>query len=274
MVIYNSHETSTGNLTLAKGNQIKVQVGDNWYKADLYGYEGAAEIAVADLLKQSNITNIVSFAEYDYEKITLNEYKYNGCVSKDFTNGKDIVTLDEFIKKVTGKTPAEYFRKMTPTEAIKDTVNLVEKHTGITNFGQYLTAMFELDRFVYNEDRHFNNIALLRDGNNFELCPIFDNGASFLSDTNVYCETEKIGRLRNSVKSKPFSSSFDKQVNICRELYGPQLIFDKDLSLSPDVEYDIATRYGDRILERIQNTIEYSKNMCSEMLKDSEELER
>ena len=34
--------------------------------------------------------------------------------------------------------------------------------TGLDRFGEYLTALFEADMLFGNEDRHLNNIAVLR----------------------------------------------------------------------------------------------------------------
>ncbi|HBM98351.1 MAG TPA: hypothetical protein DD413_02895, partial [Ruminococcus sp.] len=44
--------------------------------------------------------------------------------------------------------------------------------------------MIEIDAFFLNEDRHTNNIAIIRnpDTNVFSLCPYFDQGLSLLSD--------------------------------------------------------------------------------------------
>ena len=39
-----------------------------------------------------------------------------------------------------------------------------------------------------NEDRHMHNIAvLMKDDSTYRLCPVFDNGASLLSDTKMDC---------------------------------------------------------------------------------------
>lgn len=43
-----------------------------------------------------------------------------------------------------------------------------------------------MDAFFLNEDRHFHNIAVLMNSKGeFDYCPIFDNGACLLSDTNM-----------------------------------------------------------------------------------------
>ena len=83
MIIYNRDDTSTGRISLSKGNQIKINVGNIWYKADYLGYEGASEIASSDILSQSNVEEIAPFVKYEFDIITLNNKKYNGCRSFD-----------------------------------------------------------------------------------------------------------------------------------------------------------------------------------------------
>ena len=40
------------------------------------------------------------------------------------------------------------------------------------------------DRFC-NDDRHLNNIAVIEQGGRYDYCPIFDNGAGLLSNTQL-----------------------------------------------------------------------------------------
>ena len=54
------------------------------------------------------------------------------------------------------------------------------------NMGEYLTTLFEIDALFLNQDRHLNNIALIRDKFGYKPCPIFDCGASFLLDFALY----------------------------------------------------------------------------------------
>ena len=268
MIIYNKDDTSTGRISLSKGNQIKVCVGNIWYKADYLGYEGASEIASSDILSQSNITDIISYVKYDFDTLTLNNKRYNGCRSYDFSNGKDIITLDEFFHIYTNNRAEIFLKGLSVKDKIKKTVELVQNNTNINNFGEYLTALFELDAFIYNDDRHFNNIALLHDikTDNYELCPVFDNGAAFLSDEEEYGKSDKIGLIRKEIKSKPFSENFKEQIGICRSLYGEQLKFNEDVSLSEDIRKTISEHYGSIVLSRIENTVDFSKNIHPEML--------
>lgn len=64
-----------------------------------------------------------------------------------------------------------------PQERIRYTVDFIEQITGLTGVGEYLTLLLELDFFFLNEDRHTNNLAVIRNEKTkeFRLCPNFDN---------------------------------------------------------------------------------------------------
>ena len=59
----------------SKGNQLKWQNGDIWYKADYTGYEGLAEYMISHLLLNSTLRQ-EEFALYDLEQI-----RYKSTVS-------------------------------------------------------------------------------------------------------------------------------------------------------------------------------------------------
>lgn len=91
----------------------------------------------------------------------------------------------------------------------------------------YLTAILELDCLTLNEDRHTNNLAVLRneETKEFRLCPIFDNGLSLLSDLNDYPLTDDLYTCIERVQAKPFDSDHVEQVTAAEQLYGRQLTF-------------------------------------------------
>ena len=93
--------------------------------------------------------------------------------------------------------------------------------------GAYLTSILELDCLTLNEDRHTNNLAVLRneETKTFRLCPIFDNGLSLLSDLNDYPLADDLYTCIERVKAKPFDSDHVEQVTAAEQLYGRQLTF-------------------------------------------------
>lgn len=65
--------------------------------------------------------------------------------------------------------------------------------------GKYITQLIELDSFVLNDDRHFNSIAFLYNNGQFQMCPIFDNGAALLSDMTYEDMTDRCFCIDNFV---------------------------------------------------------------------------
>ena len=43
----------------------------------------------------------------------------------------------------------------------------VKEITGLTEFPEYLTLLFEIDSLIVNDDRHLNNIAVIEDNEQF-----------------------------------------------------------------------------------------------------------
>ena len=90
-------------------------------------------------------------------------------------------------------------------------------------FPRYLTLLFEIDALFLNDDRHFNNIAVLEENGRFDYCPIFDNGAALLSNTmDNPMEIEPRALMKN-IKARPFVTTFNRQVISATSLFGKQL---------------------------------------------------
>lgn len=112
-------------------------------------------------------------------------------------------------------------------DRITYTVDFVERTTGLKNVGHYITILLELDAFTLNEDRHTNNLAVIRNEKTreFRLCPIFGNGLALLSDTKDYPLSNDTYACISSVQAKPFDAAFDVQFDAAEELYGLHLKF-------------------------------------------------
>lgn len=243
----------------SKGNQMKVRVGDYWYKADYMGYEGLAEMLVSGMLEKSNLVN---FVKYNLIRIECGEKVYNGCCSRNFlTEGENLITIEHLYRQYTGQSLA---KKLAEIECvgmrIEWTVKTVEKITQIPDFGKYITAMLELDAFFLNEDRHLNNIAVIY---NFEkdcyrTCEYFDHGLALLADLRTDFPLERsLEACMGLVEAKPFSRSFDEQLDAAEELYGQQLYFEFDIK---DVLYlleQCGEMYDKRICGRVEELLRY-----------------
>lgn len=137
-------------------------------------------------------------------------------------------------------------------------VDFVEKHTGIRDFGRYLTAMLEVDAFFLNEDRHTNNIAVLYDDTDetYSLCPLFDNGLSLLSDTSLDFPLERpLEDCLQAIEAKPFSRHFDDQLDAAEGLYGIQLRFSFGSHDVKDIIDAFRSEYDNDICNRCEALI-------------------
>ena len=224
----------------SKGNQIKWRTRDGyWLKADDLGYEGLAETAAAQLLRNSNILH---FAWYDICTIHEEDVEYRGCVSKDFlSEGEQLFTLYR-LYEANGLDPYFEFDGKSALQRLSGLIDSVTEWTSLAEFGTWIGRLLEFDAFILNEDRHLQNIAVIqKPDESFRLMPVFDNGAAFLSDTRRdYPLTASATRLMDKVKSKPIVTSFDKQLGAVREVVGLSLKFREnyEINLSSNESYD------------------------------------
>ena len=145
----------------SKGNQPKWQLNGRWYKADHMGYESLAEVLISQLLKQSNAPD---FVEYRPIFILHEKQKKAGCISKNFREKNEmLVPFERLHRSYKGQGLASVLSGMQdPEEKIRYTVGFIEQVTGLSGVGEYLTLLLELDSFFLNEDRHTNNLAVIR----------------------------------------------------------------------------------------------------------------
>ena len=202
--------------TSSKGNQEKWfdKETNKWYKLDQFGYEALAETLISRLLEKSNISSDTpfSFAKYQMERLNVHGRDRTGCSSESFLkSGQSIITLrqlgislkDKLTKLTSDKKRIEYLATATA------------EFTGLEEFPEYLTILFEVDALFLNDDRHLNNIAVLEKNGSFDYCPIFDNGAGLLSNTQLSPMDIEPKELIKSV--------INRQMNTARALFGKQL---------------------------------------------------
>ena len=240
----------------SKGNQLKFQRDNIWYKADYLGYEGLAEYTISKLLKFSNLEK-EEFVDYDLDEITYNGQIFNACRSVDFTEGWQLVTLERLFKQQYGVGLNHMIYSIDDHDKRLETmVNEVKRATGIENFGIYMAKVLTIDALFLNEDRHTHNIAVMTDGkNNYKLAPIFDNGAGLLSDTQMeYPLGQDCIALIDKVRPKTFCDDFTEQLDIAERLYGTSLRFKFDYSEVSEIVKG-ADHYSDEIKERVIDVI-------------------
>lgn len=250
--------------TSSKGNQEKWFDENRWYKLDQFGYEALSETLISSLLERSNIETETPFrfARYRMERINVHGRERTGCSSENFLPPQSsIVTLSHLLKKNLSGTLKETLERLTSDKRrIAYLAEATSEITGLKEFPQYLTLLFEIDALFLNDDRHLNNIAVIEHGGHYDYCPIFDNGAGLLSNTQILQMDIEPKSLIASVHARPLNTTFNRQIISAREFYGAQLNMPK-LSrneimdeLEPLLQY-YAERDRGYIADRVCETI-------------------
>ena len=219
--------------TSSKGNQEKWydQAADCWYKLDQFGYEALTETVVSVLLEQSNLETDTpfTFVRYHMERLQVHGRERTGCSSRNFLQpGQALITVNRLLSSHLGKPLREKLARLSSDK--KRIVYLAEmtaEMTGLELFPQYLTLLFEVDALFCNDDRHLNNIAVIEKNGKYDYCPIFDNGAGLLSNTQLSQMDISPPALISALRARPFNTTFTRQMNTARSLYGTQLTIPK-----------------------------------------------
>ena len=215
--------------TSSKGNQEKWydEAADRWYKLDQFGYEALTETVVSLLLERSNIEEDTpfTFVRYQMERLQVHGRERTGCSSRNFLRpGQSLITVSRLLTSHLGKPLRE---KLTRLSSDKKRIAYLAESTaditGLDLFPQYLTLLFEVDALFCNDDRHLNNIAVIEQGGQYSYCPIFDNGAGLLSNTQLSPMDIAPPALLSVLQARPFNTTFTRQMNTARSLYGVQL---------------------------------------------------
>ena len=212
--------------TSSKGNQEKWRDGGRWYKLDQFGYEGLAETVISRLLERSAIESDTPFrfVRYRMERVNVHGRDRSGCSSADFLKpGESIITIAHLYHRMDRSLKSKLTRLPSDKQRIWFLARETAEMTGLAQFPQYLTLLFEVDALFLNDDRHLNNIAVLEKDGRFAYCPIFDNGAGLLSNAqNAPMDIEPKALIRTA-KARPFQTTFNRQIIHARNLFGPQL---------------------------------------------------
>lgn len=215
--------------TSSKGNQEKWfdESTNQWYKLDQFGYEALSETLISMLLEKSNIEKDTPFTFVRYEpvRVIVHNRERTGCVSDNFLKeGESLITINHLLSKLLGCPLKEKLLSLTSDKKrIAYLAEVTKECTGLDCFGEYLTLLFEIDSLFLNDDRHLNNIAVIKIDDQYDYCPIFDNGAGLLSDIRMSPMDIEPKALIATLKARPFNMNFTRQMNTARALYGKQL---------------------------------------------------
>lgn len=208
----------------SEGTQVKYYMDGYWYKIDNRGCEGLAEYLVSSLLTFSSLRQ----DEYVlYEQCIINGK--SGCRSKNFLHqNEELVTLYRLYLNEYGKNLADDILQFdTIDERIQYVIRFVKECCNI-DITSYLGKVFTLDSVVLNEDRHFNNLALISTDHGFDTAPLFDHGISLLTANISINSRLPIEENIKRVVARPFSGSFSKQ----REYFGKSFDIDVPKALN------------------------------------------
>lgn len=221
MIELSENELFESNRNSSKGNQLKWKRDGIWYKADYTGYEGLSEYLVSHLLTFSNL-NPDDYIIYETEEIKYNNTTFLGCKSKDFLDrDSQLITLERLFKNQRGVSLNSMIWKTPEESRAAMIVDETEKVADISNFGKYFLNMMAIDALFLNEDRHTHNIALVEKNGRYSPSPVFDNGASLLSDTTIdFPLGMDIYELIPLCKAKTFNRDFSEQLASAEENFG------------------------------------------------------
>lgn len=235
--------------TSSKGNQEKWfdQATNRWYKLDQFGYEALAETVISKLLEKSNIESDTpfSFVRYKMEKINVHGRNRTACSSENFLkDSQSLITLSHLFSRQLGTSLKAKLEKLSSDkQRVRYLAQATVEYTGLESFGQYLALLFEIDALFLNDDRHLNNIAVIEQNGKYKYCPIFDNGAGLLSNTQFSPMDIDPRALIKEITARPFNTTFNRQINTVRTLYGKQLKIPKFTAAD--------------IIETLQDMLEY-----------------
>lgn len=242
----------------SKGDQLKTKVNEIWYKADRLGYESLSEILISNLLKK---TSIPSFVNYSFEQIRYQNRMHNACKSQDFLSEKErLITCEHIFFLYTGESLAQSMARHSIKDKISMMVSSIEEITGMSRFGEYITSLLEIDALFLNEDRHTNNIAIIRNEETglYLTSPVFDNGAALFSDTFMdYPIDMPVEECIRKIEAKPFDTDFDKQLEAAESLYGVNLSCRFSIKDVLEILDQFKNIYDERIIRRIEETMRW-----------------
>ena len=205
----------------SKGNQLKWETNGVWYKADYLGYEGLAEYLVSNLLKKSSM-NTLEYVLYEPVEIGYKNTVLTGSRSRHFLTGTwQIITLERlYDSQYHHSLYKSLFSIPDHEQRLRFLIDQVIQLTGLDHFAEYMTKLLTVDALFLNEDRHMHNIAVLMNNQGvFDYCPLFDFGASLLSDTRLDYPLEgDIYQYIDFAKSKTISFNFREQMDLAEAL--------------------------------------------------------
>lgn len=245
-----------------RGNQFKSFGGDEVFKGDYIGYEGMVETIASRIA--SEIYFPYGYVEYNPCMTRISDRSKSfttGCYSRSFLkDGYIEYTLMRLFRHLFDKDldgeilNLAYTGKASMKRCIQAIIETIESLPGLEEFGKYMTALFEFDRLILNDDRHLNNITVYYNEhtNRFTYAKLFDCGSGLLANNYQYPTDEDESKFIDKVKARPFFDSFDKQYEVFKEMYGGGLIIPKTIVIPV---YDLYKFYDKPLVNRVLSVL-------------------
>ncbi len=186
-----------------------------------------SETLISSLLEMSTIESETPFmfVRYKTQRVNAHGNTRTACVSENFLKeDESIITLSHLLKMHTGENVRKTLLRLTSDKKrIAFLAETTAEITGLEKSPEYLTLLFEIDALFLNDDRHLNNIAVIKTDRGYSYCPIFDNGAGLLSNMQMFPIDISPKALIKMAQARPFNTTFNRQMNTARSLYGRQL---------------------------------------------------
>lgn len=211
------HDTAEGS---SDGCSPKYTNGNLWIKVDTKGYEALAEILACRVVKSLGYNCV----EYTPCFLIIDDLAHSSCASKSFQQiGLQETTLGRELCRLTGLNNLHNLmlhleHMQSVSERIDFVISAMKPFIDSDDLRTYIAVLLWLDSIMFNGDRHLHNILLFRSQTTLLPAPYFDFGDSFLSNVNFKYPMQMTAAYGiHNVKSKPFSSTFKKQVQALQE---------------------------------------------------------
>jgi hypothetical protein len=237
---------SSSNSSASNGNQIKWINEDGLYiKLDCLGYEAVSERLVTDLLTYTDL-NPKEYVSYTIcEIVEDGKWLGLGCLSRDFRADAEEVSVAQLLKKGFKSFAINY-------DELREYLFPIVKF----DVKQYIDKILCVDAITKNDDRHFGNISFLYKDGIYTPAPIFDNGSACMSDILTYPMSQPIDVNYQSIKAKPFSTDFKRQLHDPRKIL---IARDKFLS-----SIRVEGEYAKRALTVLEKSLEEMEGLAWE----------
>ncbi len=186
----------------SKGNQRKWFSNGKFIKADTWKwYESVSEILVSRLLQFSDVKYYVKY--YPCEIYEDNSFVGEGCYSENFLNaGESDITFSRLLKN---------YGISIDTISYEETRDAISDIIGF-DIKAYLDRCLCIDAITFNEDRHLNNLSVIKTKTGYRESPVYDNGLACLSDVFSYPLELSLQENLQKVYAMPFDTDFIRQL--------------------------------------------------------------